>query len=84
MPQRNSVALGDSQRIVVPPGRVCGMLPQIGDGLLVGSCGDLGLPYVVRWESPELRFGMFTLNRVVQVLSGATNLNLAVWQSALP
>jgi hypothetical protein len=34
------------------------MLPQIGDGLLVGSCGDLELRYVARWEAPELRFGI--------------------------
>jgi hypothetical protein len=34
------------------------MLPQIGDGLLVGSCGDLELRYVARWEAPELRLGI--------------------------
>jgi hypothetical protein len=58
MPQRHSVARGDSQRIVVPPGRVSMMPPRIGDGLLVGRCGDLELRYVARWESPELRFGI--------------------------
>ena len=58
MPHRYSVARGDSQRIVAPPSRVSVMLPQIGDGLLVGSCGDLELRYVAHWESPELRFGI--------------------------
>ena len=40
IPQRYSVARGDSQRIVLPPIRASTILPQINGGLLVGNCGD--------------------------------------------